>query len=141
MEFEDILKDVGDNGKYQMLLVCFFLIPLSAMDALYDHIFMLTTPDHWCYVPQLANRSMNVQKVLIRPKSKEQGLDSYDSCLMYDIDYDLIDNTTTTLPFNTSDLKTKKCDNGWVYDTSQFKETASTHVCYYNFFHFYETNH
>ncbi|CAG2172216.1 unnamed protein product [Oppiella nova] len=126
MEFEDLLKGVGDFGKFQKLLVILLLIPASALNILYDYMFMLTTPDHWCYVPQLANLSKHVQTQLIRPLTIEQGLPSYDKCHMYDINYDLV-NSTTVFPFNnSSDIKTRECDNGWVYDESVFGATATT---------------
>ncbi|XP_054169097.1 carcinine transporter-like [Oppia nitens] len=127
MEFEDLLKPVGDFGIFQKLLIILFLIPTSALNILYDYMFMLATPDHWCYVPQLANLSHDIQKQLISIETIDQGLVSYDKCFMYDINYDLIYNTTS-LSFNniTTDVKTKECDNGWVYDKSMFTSTATT---------------
>jgi OCT family organic cation transporter-like MFS transporter 4/5 len=128
MDFEDVLKQVGDFGKFQKYLVILFLMPTSAINIIYDYMFMMSTPDHWCYVPQLANLSSELQHQLIRPLTSVQGLPSNDSCRMYDINYDLVYNTTS-LPFNDSSLlKTKECDNGWVYDTSVFQETATTKV-------------
>jgi len=128
MDFEDILKQVGQYGKFQKLLIIFFLIPTSAINILCDYMFMMSTPDHWCFVPQLANLSHEQQHHLICPSTIVQGLPSNDSCRMYDIDYDIVANTTS-LPINDSSLlKTKQCDNGWVYDKSIFEETATTKV-------------
>ncbi|XP_054165122.1 beta-alanine transporter-like [Oppia nitens] len=132
MEFEDLLKLVGDFGIFQKFLITFFLIPTSTLVTLYDYLFMLATPDHWCYVPELANVSADLQKQLISPETVDQGLVSYDRCRMYDIDYDLINyynNSTTpiSLAFNINNITTKECNNGWVYDKSMFTSTATTH--------------
>ena len=128
MDFEDVLRQVEDFGRFQKMLVYLFLIPLSALNVLYGTLFMLTTPDHWCHVPAVSHLSREVQRQLIQPKTVEQGLASYDKCYMYDIDYTLVANSTL-LPFNdTSLLKTKQCDNGWLYDTSIFEATATTEV-------------
>ena len=129
MDFEDVLKQVGEFGTFQKCLVFLFLVPNSALNVIIDYIFMMTTPDHWCNVPQLANLTKDVQKSLISPLTIEQGLPSHDKCRMYDIDYDLFN--TSTLPFNdTSLLPTRECNNGWVYDTSVFGATATTQVFY-----------
>ena len=125
MEFEDILKQVGSFGKFQKFLIYLFLIPVSALNVLYDRIFMWTTPDHWCRVPQLTNLSTELQKFLVSPKTVEQGLTSHDKCRMNDIDYDSITNSTITM---LNDTMTKKCQNGWNFDHSVFTETAVTEV-------------
>ncbi len=128
MDFEDVLKQVGDFGKFQKIMIILFVMPTATINILNDYLFMMSTPDHWCFVPQLANLSYELQHQLIRPLTIVQGLPSKDSCFMFDIDYDLIVNTTT-LPVNdSSQLKTKACDNGWVYDKSVFEETATTKV-------------
>ena len=127
MDFEDVLKQVGDFGRFQKLLVILFLMPTSGINILYDYLFMMSTPDHWCFVPQLANFSYELQHQLIRPLTIAQGLPSNDSCHMYDIDYDFIVNTTLSVD-NVSQQKTKACDNGWVYDKSVYQETATTKV-------------
>lgn len=125
MDFEDVLTQVGDFGKFQSVLVYLFLIPTSALNIIYDYMFMLTTPEHYCRV---LNISLEEQKHVIRPMTIEQGLPTYDKCRMFDLNYDLYLNTTNFSLNDTSVLKIKECQNGWIYETDVFKETATTVV-------------
>lgn len=129
MEFEEILKRVGDFDKFQKCLIFLFLIPVSALTVIYDRIFMWTTPDHWCRVPELTNLSSDLQKLYISPQTIEQGLASHEKCLMFDKDYTTFDSQLTTnasVPaFNRS---TVKCRDGWTFDWSVLEETAVTKV-------------
>lgn len=127
MKFSDILKLVGDDGPFQRHLLYFLFAPLALVMGLIIHssVFMVYTPDHWCHVPQLADKPLEIQKELIRPLIIKHN--KYDSCHMYDIDYDQV-SKSLRLPDNKTDLLTKKCDNGWVYDKSDFTETAATKV-------------
>lgn len=128
MDFEDVLKQVGDYGKFQKILVILFLIPTSAINYMYDYMFMLATPDHWCFVPELSNMSLQEQQQFIRPDTIIQGLPAKDNCLMFDVNYTSVAQTFE-LPYNDTNLiPTKSCTNGWVYDKSVFLETATTKV-------------
>src|SRR5260221_13786239 len=95
MEFEDILKQVGDYGPYQRRLLYGFLIPSSVIFAILcmNTFFMLSEPESSCYVPQLQNLSFQEQKFLSRaPLQKLTTVDNSsaikDSCSRYDIDYE-----------------------------------------------------
>ena len=52
-DLEDIINEVGGQGKYQRRLLyyvlspLFFLLPLSWM----SEVFYLNAPPHWCYHP------------------------------------------------------------------------------------------
>ena len=130
MGFEEVLEQVGDYGKYQKRMVFVFLTPVAIIGCLvaFQVMFLLDTPDHWCYVQQLSHLSMDEQKHLIRPMVIKQGLSTFDRCNMYDIDYTNV-SITLSLPGNDSSLlPTKKCDNGWTYDRSDFLESAPTKV-------------
>lgn len=84
MDFEDILKDVGGFGLYQKILVVVFLIPSFVVIPWFSMnlIFMSNTPEHWCYVPEVANSNLtlNRQKELIRPPHDPR-------CSMHDVNY------------------------------------------------------
>ncbi|XP_042897774.1 carcinine transporter isoform X2 [Parasteatoda tepidariorum] len=121
MDFEDILKDVGGFGMYQKILVFAFLIPSFIVVPWFsmNSIFISSTPDHWCYVPELAssNLSFETQQYLIRPPSDRK-------CLRYDVDYSYILRTgNITVDQN---WPTKKCDQGWQYDTTDYDATSVT---------------
>ncbi|XP_055944460.1 beta-alanine transporter-like [Argiope bruennichi] len=121
MSFAAILRDIGDFGPYQKILLLLFFIPCFTVIPFFSmHVIFLTgIPDHWCYVPEVAksNLSLVVQKTLISPPSDPH-------CSMYDVNY------TEILMSEESDYNentpTKSCDKGWYYEKSEFDETAVT---------------
>lgn len=145
LDFEDILAQVGDYGWYQKRLVYLFLIPTTTILPMISMatLFMISTPDHWCYVPELANLSRAEQAKLIRPPIIKQGLEDYDSCKVFDIDYATLaasykENTSQPL-FQSSNgsvtyngltdrenIPVKECPNGWTFDNTYYDETATT---------------
>jgi len=52
-DFDDVLKLVGSEHKYQRVLLYFILCPITAISAfvMMNNIFLLDIPDHWCHVP------------------------------------------------------------------------------------------
>nr|XP_042901435.1 beta-alanine transporter-like [Parasteatoda tepidariorum] len=120
MEFEDLLEEVGDFGKYQSRLIILFLIPSAIVLPWFtmNILYLVYIPDHWCHVPELAmsNLSVESQRSLIAPPGNS-------SCFRYDINYtelllsgDLnIKNNTPVIPCNS-----------WQYDTTYFDETAAS---------------
>ncbi|GIX97627.1 organic cation transporter 1 [Caerostris extrusa] len=79
---------------------------------------MVSVPDHWCYVPELANLSMSQQKMLI-------GHPSNPSCTMYNLNYSqVLDGESFVAPNNTDTYMS--CVNGWAYDKQNYDVTAAT---------------
>ncbi|XP_054719318.1 beta-alanine transporter-like [Uloborus diversus] len=122
MSFEDILEDVGGFGPYQKFLMVVFLIPTYIIVPWFNlsAIFITSTPEHWCYVPELesSNLSLAQKKALIIPDNGDG------SCTMYNIDYKELLRTGNLSVDET--LGTKPCSNGWQYDTSDYDATAAT---------------
>ncbi|KFM70941.1 Organic cation transporter 1, partial [Stegodyphus mimosarum] len=121
MDFEDILKDVGGFGLYQKILVVGFLIPAFIVIPWFsmNSIFLSNTPEHWCYVPEVAhsNLSLEFQKLLIRPPSDK-------SCSRYDINYSqILESGNWSI---NPDWPTTKCDRGWQFDKTNYDATAAT---------------
>lgn len=127
MDFEDIIKQVGDYGRYQKRAIYFFLLPLCAFAPWFSTptLFMISAPDHWCRVDSLVNVSTTQlrRELISPPNALGVGLDS---CSMYDLDYSLV-GLTGYLP-NITNVTTKQCDNGWEYDHTYYDENAVTHV-------------
>ncbi|KFM78100.1 Organic cation transporter 1, partial [Stegodyphus mimosarum] len=121
MDFEDILLEVGDYGKYQKNLILIFLVPAASLLPWFSMniMFMVSAPDHWCYVPEVdaSNLNISLQRSLISPPESP-------SCHMHDINYTeyltagiyKVPNDTTTIP----------CSQGWQYDKTYFDSTAVT---------------
>ncbi|GFU29791.1 carcinine transporter [Trichonephila clavipes] len=121
LEFEHLLEDVGDFGKYQKRLIIFFLIPSAALLPWFtmNILFLVFTPDHWCNVPEVAasNLSIEIQRNIIAPLDKS-------SCYRYDLNY--TDFLKTGSFHVKNDTPLVECDNGWQYDTTHFQETAAS---------------
>ncbi|XP_002436051.4 organic cation transporter 1 [Ixodes scapularis] len=61
MEFEDVLEEVGGYGKFQKYLMWLFLFPSTALFSFFSMnlIFLLSTPDHTCVIPELESLALN----------------------------------------------------------------------------------
>lgn len=120
MEFEDILLDVGDYGKYQRNLIMIFLVPTASLLPWFtmNVLFMVSVPDHWCKVPELvsSNLSLSQQRSLISPPGEH--------CLRYDLNYTNVDDL---LNYTISENFTKRpCDRGWEFDHTYYDSTVAT---------------
>ncbi|XP_071818796.1 organic cation transporter protein-like isoform X1 [Apostichopus japonicus] len=136
MDFDDILEIVGDFGPYQitlLTLVCLTATP-QAMNAL-SGVFILGDLNHWCSVQEWSDDVNNCYDLLSIskddylecihryrassiPSSIQDGDIVYSECDKYDAVYPndwsqgyYAGNYTTA---------TTACDEGWVYDQSQY---------------------
>ena len=52
-DFDELLDIVGSEGRFQKILLYGYLGPLSLLVPLfmYNIVFMVYQPDHWCHVP------------------------------------------------------------------------------------------
>lgn len=131
IEFEDILLEVGDSGRYQKQLILFFLLPYALLIPLFtmNIFFMLSVPQHWCSVPEVLNSNLTIeqQRQLISPPDKPECHPYCETCLMYDINYtDYLSLGIYSIP---NDTTTRPCNNGWEYDKTNFESTVATQVC------------
>lgn len=132
VEFESILQQVGDNGRFQQRLLFLVIIPMSIIMPLETEtvLFMLSEPDHWCTVPEVSHMPVADQQVLIKPSPR-------DSCHYNDIDY--FEEKTRLAAYkrshnNSSDgfkvletaLKVKEC-TAWTFDNRSYSANAVTH--------------
>lgn len=131
MNFESILNEVGSFGRFQKMLLFLFLVPVELVLPWFtmSTFFLLSTPDHWCNVPQLANLTKTKQLELVSPTVIKQGLTSPDSCQMYDLDYSSMVNATFNIEqFHSFNVTMKLCQEGWTYDKTYYDATAVTEV-------------
>lgn len=139
MEFEDILRKVGEFGTYQKRLVYFYLIPTTTIFAFYcmNTFFMLSAPDAWCHVPALEGLSATVQQQFSRPPL--EGVDdARDSCHYYERDYDqlivdynrlTINDSLSTFFSSLQNANSSKAQcSKWNFDKTNFDTTAVTEV-------------
>uniref|UniRef100_A0A8C4DWY2 Solute carrier family 22 member 6 n=1 Tax=Dicentrarchus labrax TaxID=13489 RepID=A0A8C4DWY2_DICLA len=126
MKFENILAEVNGFGKFQlrtMLLMVIARVTLPFHFLLNN--FIAVIPSHHCDVSSLDDgvvfRNLSLaERLLVSIPSQEDGTPN--SCQMFaEPQYHLLVNSS-----NITDLLTVPCQNGWVYDNTDFKSTVVT---------------
>ncbi|XP_072021441.1 organic cation transporter protein-like [Amphiura filiformis] len=135
MKFDDIIIELGEFGRYQRR--AYFLIGLVGIATaahMLAQVFLAGESDHWCVVPELKQENCNkwpelspdacnaAKKDASIPLQTDDDMEyTYDNCLRYNMTgihfYPGIDTTD-----HTND--TLECDEGWLYDTSQYSNTV-----------------
>ncbi|KPM06586.1 hypothetical protein QR98_0050630 [Sarcoptes scabiei] len=148
VHFENILEEVGDENRFQIYLILLLLIPTSSFNVYFDGLFLLSTPDHWCRVPEIGHLPNDLQQTLIRPiefdvmgEAKPSQCEHYgfdfrqllnDSILMqsilerlrnFSMNSNLIEQHQND---SLASLPRIKCSKGYDHDRTVFTETAST---------------
>ncbi|XP_045487487.1 organic cation transporter protein-like [Pieris rapae] len=90
IDFDDLLPYIGEFGLYQKILFL-LMIPFAFFVAFvyFSQIFMTIVPEqHWCWVPELANLTVEERRALAIP-AKIGGQFSHDRCRMYSTNWSL----------------------------------------------------
>lgn len=133
MDFEAILSEVGDFGRYQKSLVFKFMVPTTFASAFYvlNVIFMVASPEHRCFIPEFSTLNLSeaeVKRIAI-PRLNDG---TFSKCTMYAQNYSAL-----VAEFKSSgkfpDVKPlgkilprraeRKCNQGWVYQKEWYEET------------------
>ena len=120
MKFDEIFDIYGHIGKYQLFIFAIITGPLLISNGS-AYNFLSARMDHWCYVDGLQNLTHEEQKLVSIPLADDGD---YEQCLMFDVNYTV--HNGVTRPPNTT--HTRPCDDGWVYNRSQFTETTVSAV-------------
>ncbi|XP_054708793.1 beta-alanine transporter-like [Uloborus diversus] len=121
MDLDEILHEVGENGKYQNLMLWFVFLPahLTFGCHAYSQLFMMWTPDHWCQVPELGAANLSehlIRHLTVPPHPSGTG---YSRCSMYKLDYSIhTDHNTIILKEPNTNWTNVTCNKGWIYNTS-----------------------
>ncbi|MEE6467387.1 hypothetical protein FKM82_007223 [Ascaphus truei] len=122
-DFGEILKTVGEFGRFQKILVL-LISSLSFLNAfhMFAQIFMGISVSHHCDTSWILDISPNLTKEQQLNYTIPQNVHgAYEQCLMYTpVDWDI--ESIEKHGLNASE----KCQNGWVYDTSEQKSTLVT---------------
>ncbi len=132
-DYDDVFVYIGERGLYQIFM--FILLGLPAYFAGFNGItvnFYAYPQEHWCYVERLQHYPHEWQKYVAVPYVDGSD-DQYDSCLIYDLDYDNLTDEDIR-QWNRSlqvsdDTATLDCD-AWVYDQSEVVSTIYSEVNY-----------
>ena len=131
MEYEDVLQSIGEFGLYQKsILLVLAVYPLFQGLHTNGWNFFGGHHEHFCYVPELANFSSDVQRYISIPFT-EGSTDQYESCNMFDLQYDnftCLDFAMWNRTVVSESAGVKEC-NHWTFITSTFYSTITSEVC------------
>ncbi|XP_070567249.1 organic cation transporter protein-like [Ptychodera flava] len=134
LHFDDVLIHLlGEFGTYQKrcsFLIFLAIIPLGM--SMFSVVFIMAETASWCRLPEpstewCGNLSTSACKEMVKnltiPKEMVYDgcdvVETYSQCYRYDVNYDNI-----SLPVDINNSSKVKCDNGYDYDTSQYKSTV-----------------
>ncbi|CAH0398900.1 unnamed protein product [Chilo suppressalis] len=133
MDFDAILEDVGEFGRYQKLVVYLVLLPavIPCGFHAYAQLFMAAGGAHWCRVPELEHISnIELVKNISIPVEDKNGNLQYSQCSMYNLNYsDLLRNHENLDEFTRREMPADNiipCKNGWTHDKTIYKNTVVT---------------
>lgn len=115
-DFDDLLPYIGEFGLYQKILFL-LMIPFAFFVAFvyFSQIFMTIAPEqHWCWIPELANLTVEERRALAIPPSS--GPYSHERCRMYSFDWNLALSEGRTTPDD--EWPIIPCTHGWEYNRS-----------------------
>ncbi|XP_068922286.1 solute carrier family 22 member 11-like [Petaurus breviceps papuanus] len=127
MAFEDLLPEIGDMGRFQILQVFFFILPVVFIGIhLLLENFTAFVPEHRCWVHFLDNTSalFNVSgnlnfSSLLKLSIPLDSNGKAERCRRFSwTQWQSLDPNLTGL--NLSQLEIEPCMDGWVYDQSFF---------------------
>lgn len=129
MKFIKVFDYIGHIGLYQGLLyLMLVLFPFFNGFHNLSSNFFAAHQDHWCYIPRLENFSFDTQRYVAVPYLEGSGEEGeYDSCSMYDLDYESLTDEEV-LTWNRTEhnfTDTIPCSS-WVFDQSEFISTINS---------------
>ncbi|KAH8023294.1 hypothetical protein HPB51_011737 [Rhipicephalus microplus] len=147
MLLEEALREVGDFGRFQWLLIvylCVFVAPLRVLP-LFGHIFSLLVPPHRCRLDPwlqealrgLRNATADDADLLLDLALPREPDGTFSQCHMYDANstlalwFDVAGGSTRVV--NASAITTGvravvPCQFGWEYDFSYFYPSVVSEV-------------
>ncbi|XP_067676067.1 organic cation transporter protein-like [Haliotis asinina] len=127
MNFDDVLRQLGEFGPYQKWLYLLLSLPSipQSLQVIQAVVFLYAVPEHRCAIPGFANDSYEIQNSVheqlvnqsIPLVSGYYGGGKYSRCQLYQ-------QTNVSNMWSSSRNVTEPCKD-WVYDQSQFVSTIS----------------
>ena len=137
LDFDALLEKIGPFGRYQIIFYVVIGITSApaGMQTLLS-VYLFATPRHWCHVPELANLSLEEQRLLTVPPGELTGYPSDDACYIYDVNYAEVYqkyvNNYSHVIGNASSVR--ECTH-WSYDMELYGLTAVSEVRKYQHVH------
>ncbi len=130
INYEDVLKSIGELGLYQKLLIS-ALICYPLMHSINTSVwnFIGSYHDHWCLVRPLQQFAYHQQKYIAIPYANDDSTE-FNSCQMFDLNwanYSVHDFENWNRSAVAENSTTIQCEN-WVFDSDAFESTLSSQV-------------
>ncbi|XP_077990705.1 organic cation transporter protein-like [Glandiceps talaboti] len=126
MEFENILKSIGEFGKFQTQVIFIFIAIIPYTWFSFCNTFYSVSTAHYCrvYDNQSFEKNSTLKICTIPYATSKPGVKMWDSCTRYRVNISEISNNSARdcLQLN-GETGTLDCDNGWIYDISTFTNT------------------
>ena len=135
-DFDSILQNIGEFGKYQKLLYFACLCLAVTVPGAFNNmtiVFLAAQPAHWCRIPSSAHLDLS-QDALLKltiPVETRDGEEAFSQCRQYDADYSrwTAENVSAMLKSgHPAGVQLAYCNHGWQYDTSVYHSTIVTQV-------------
>nr|XP_006822966.1 PREDICTED: solute carrier family 22 member 5-like [Saccoglossus kowalevskii] len=146
LHYDDVLEDfVGEFGTYQ--IICYIVLGMTAIPTgliIILPVFMYAWTNSWCKVPHMAdisqqfcidNFTSNCEELVMNLTIPRERIDgecgvtwAFSQCFRYNVTpsdwltYAVEEPDINSLINNTAIVP---CDNGWDYDTSEYRSTVS----------------
>ncbi|KAG1706176.1 Carcinine transporter [Nymphon striatum] len=127
LNYDDLVEHkIGQFGKAQATFIFLICLPaaIPAPMAYFAQMFLTATPDHWCYVPELADVNLTIEQ--IRSLTIPHQDSTHSQCKMYDVNFTSYLNQSEGNLTADPTWKTTSCKNGWMYDRSMYESTIIT---------------
>ncbi|KAJ8045218.1 Solute carrier family 22 member 13 [Holothuria leucospilota] len=133
MDFDSVLREVGDFGKYQKrrLVLLGFPVLVGSINV-FLQVFIAGKSGHWCQSWESEDcGSFNVteiqcenfkREISVPVTISEDGKKSFEQCEKYNVTGVDFEAAVGTVGKNVS-LEIIPCDDGWVHDRSRFSST------------------
>ncbi|XP_072268662.1 solute carrier family 22 member 13-like [Pyxicephalus adspersus] len=122
-EFGEILKNVGEYGRFQKILVLMLCL-LSFFNAfhMFGQVFMGISVPHHCNTNWILEKNPNLtEEYQLNLSIPRNTKGNYEPCLMYTpVDWEI--ESIEWYGLN----RTEVCQDGWVYETTEQKSTLVT---------------
>lgn len=117
VDFDKLLSSAGEFGLYQFLLsLGTFPFYTFGVFVYYSQMFMTeVSPNHWCWIPELANLSDTERRNLAIPKDDTEQF-GYSQCFSYAANWTEV-ITTDIRPNKT--WSTMPCQYGWEFNKTE----------------------
>ncbi|XP_038077427.1 organic cation transporter protein-like isoform X1 [Patiria miniata] len=137
MKLEDIIPLLGNFGRYQFFMVCYMgLVSIVSCLTTLSNVFYAAGTDHWCKVLPKENCSSwmefqdnctDVKKSILLPppENDTNSKNAFSSCKQWELpDGYVFDPYVPLDDFDNFTSSEVSCEDGWEYDTSQYKTTT-----------------